>query len=175
MELGFQITIMVKPKKDNHPYNNSPMGRAAVRRPITAIRTERACSSSPRVMIQGLAGIFRKAASAHRFGSPRKFYSMRHVSAILFSISMAFVSQTVLGKEPVTPLVDPGALPPSKNVFVFGRRIVYYDVGSGSTVVLLHGFGSQAMFDWGRVIMPLSQGHRGLRSTRSALANRISR
>jgi hypothetical protein len=111
-------------------------------------------------MIQGLAGIFRKAASAHRFGSARKFYSLRHVSAILFSIFMAFVSQTVLGKEPVTPLVDPGALPPSKSVFVFGRRIVYYDVGSGSTVVLLHGFASQAMFDWGRVIMPLSQGHR---------------
>jgi pimeloyl-ACP methyl ester carboxylesterase len=85
---------------------------------------------------------------------------MRHVSAILFSISMEFVSQTVLGKEPVTPLADPGALPPSKSVFVFGRRIVYYDVGSGSTVVLLHGFGSQAMSDWRRVIRPLSQGHR---------------
>jgi hypothetical protein len=44
---------------------------------------------------------------------------------------------------------DTGALPPSKSVFVFGRRILYYDVGSGSTVVLLHGFGSQAMYDWG--------------------------
>jgi pimeloyl-ACP methyl ester carboxylesterase len=57
-------------------------------------------------------------------------------------------------------LADTGALPPSKSVFVFGRRILYYDVGSGSTVVLLHGFGSQAMSDWGRVIRPLSQGHR---------------
>jgi pimeloyl-ACP methyl ester carboxylesterase len=73
---------------------------------------------------------------------------------------MEIVSQTVLAKEPVTPLVDPGALLPSKSVFVFGRRIVYYDVGSGSTVVLLHGFGSQAMSDWRRVIRPLSQGHR---------------
>ena len=67
---------------------------------------------------------------------------------------------TVLAKEPVTPLADTGALLPSKSVFVFGRRIVYYDVGSGSTVVLLHGLGSQAMSDWGRVIRPLSQGHR---------------
>src|SRR5258708_6354081 len=76
------------------------------------------------------------------------------------SISMEIVSQTVLAKEPVTPLVDTGALLPSKSVFVFGRRIAYYDVGSGSTVVLLHGFGSQAMSDWGRVIRPLSQAHR---------------
>jgi pimeloyl-ACP methyl ester carboxylesterase len=60
----------------------------------------------------------------------------------------------------VTPLANRGALPPSKSGFVFGRRIVYYDVGSGSTVVLLHGFGSQAMSDWRRVIRPLSQGHR---------------
>jgi hypothetical protein len=74
---------------------------------------------------------------------------MRRVSAIPFSISVEFVSQTVLGKEPVTPLAHPGALLPSKSVFVFGRRIVYYDVGSGPTLVLLHGFGSQAMSDWG--------------------------
>jgi pimeloyl-ACP methyl ester carboxylesterase len=111
-------------------------------------------------MIEGLAGIFRGPSSGHRFSYPRKVYGTRHVSAILFSISMEIVSQTVLAKEPVTPLVDTGALLPSKSVFVFGRRIVYYDVGSGSTVVLLHGFGSQAMADWGRVIRPLSQGHR---------------
>jgi pimeloyl-ACP methyl ester carboxylesterase len=51
-------------------------------------------------------------------------------------------------------------LPPTKSVLVFSQKIVYYDVGSGPTVVLLHGLASQAMFDWGRVIMPLSQRHR---------------
>src|SRR5258708_19861845 len=61
---------------------------------------------------------------------------------------------------PAPLLVEPGVLPPTKSVLVFGQKIVYYDVGSGPTVVLLHGLASQAMFDWGRVIMPLSQRHR---------------
>jgi len=52
------------------------------------------------------------------------------------------------------------ALPPHKSVPVFGQKIVYYDVGTGPTLVLVHGFASQARFDWGRVIVPLSQRYR---------------
>lgn len=54
------------------------------------------------------------------------------------------------------------ALPPQKTVAVFGQNIAYYDAGSGPVLVLVHGFGSQARFDWGRVIGPLSQHHRVL-------------
>ena len=88
------------------------------------------------------------------------FIVMRLVRTILFTVSMASITQTLPGKTPAPLLVDPAALPPTKSVPVFGQRIVYYDVGSGPTVVLLHGVGSQAMFDWGQVIMPLSQSHR---------------
>ncbi len=57
-------------------------------------------------------------------------------------------------------LVKPGVLPPQKSTLIFGQKIAYYDTGTGPTVVLLHGFASQAMFDWGNVIMPLSKTHR---------------
>jgi pimeloyl-ACP methyl ester carboxylesterase len=53
-----------------------------------------------------------------------------------------------------------GDLPPQKSVDVFGEKIVYYDVGTGPTVVLVHGFGSQATVDWGHVMKPLAAHHR---------------
>ena len=63
---------------------------------------------------------------------------------------------------PARILVAPGVLPPMKTVPVFGQTIAFYDVGTGPVVVLVHGFASQAMFDWGNVIMPLSRTHRVL-------------
>jgi pimeloyl-ACP methyl ester carboxylesterase len=59
------------------------------------------------------------------------------------------------------PLLMPASdLPPQKTVLVFGQKIAYYDIGSGSTIVLVHGFASQARFDWGNVMLPLSKSHR---------------
>jgi pimeloyl-ACP methyl ester carboxylesterase len=59
------------------------------------------------------------------------------------------------------PLLTPeSALPAKKSVPVFGQSIVYYDTGSGPVVVLVHGFASQARFDWGNVIPPLAEHHR---------------
>jgi pimeloyl-ACP methyl ester carboxylesterase len=52
------------------------------------------------------------------------------------------------------------SLPPHRSVLVFGQKIVYYDAGTGPTLVLVHGFASQARFDWGKVIVPLSKHHR---------------
>ncbi len=46
------------------------------------------------------------------------------------------------------------------SVSVFGQNIVFYDIGSGPVVVLVHGFGSEARFDWGNVILPLAEHHR---------------
>ena len=57
-------------------------------------------------------------------------------------------------------LVKPGVLPPQKSTLIFGQKIVYYDTGTGPTIVLVHGFASQAIFDWGNVIMPLAKTHR---------------
>jgi pimeloyl-ACP methyl ester carboxylesterase len=56
--------------------------------------------------------------------------------------------------------VAPGELPPVKSVEIFGQKIVYYDVGTGPAVVLVHGFASQASVDWGHVIRPLAEHHR---------------
>jgi len=51
-------------------------------------------------------------------------------------------------------------LPAKHSALVLEQKIVYYDVGSGPVLVLVHGFGSEARFDWGNVILPLSKQHR---------------
>jgi pimeloyl-ACP methyl ester carboxylesterase len=59
------------------------------------------------------------------------------------------------------PMHSPAAeLPPASITRVFGQRIVYYDAGTGPVLVLLHGLGSSATFDWGKVILPLSERYR---------------
>jgi triacylglycerol lipase len=79
---------------------------------------------------------------------------------IPFISCMTLLTQNAHGNTPLALPTDSGTLPPTKTALVFGQKIVYYDVGSGPVVVLLHGFGSQAIFDWGQVIIPLSQRHR---------------
>jgi pimeloyl-ACP methyl ester carboxylesterase len=64
---------------------------------------------------------------------------------------------------PHAPLLMPESRLPAKlSVPVFGQKIVYYDTGSGPVVVLVHGFGSEARFDWGNVLLPLAEHHRVL-------------
>ncbi|TMN20637.1 alpha/beta hydrolase [Pseudoxanthomonas sp. X-1] len=53
-------------------------------------------------------------------------------------------------------------LPPMKSTTVYGQTLRYYDVGSGPTLVLLHGLGSNAGFDWGAVIPELAKHYRVL-------------
>jgi len=57
---------------------------------------------------------------------------------------------------------QPSPLPPMRTTQVFGQTIRYYDVGAGPTVVLLHGLGSRAAFDWAPIIAPLAKHHRVL-------------
>jgi triacylglycerol lipase len=52
------------------------------------------------------------------------------------------------------------SLPAKRSVPVFGQKIAYYDTGTGPVVVLVHGFGSEARFDWGNVLLPLAKQHR---------------
>jgi pimeloyl-ACP methyl ester carboxylesterase len=64
------------------------------------------------------------------------------------------------GSTPVPLLMPESRLPAKVSVSVFGQNIVFYDTGSGPVVVLVHGFGSEARFDWGNVILPLAEHHR---------------
>jgi pimeloyl-ACP methyl ester carboxylesterase len=78
--------------------------------------------------------------------------------AALFVVALAVVP-LLHAQAPKPLLVGPGVLPPTKTALVFGQKIVYYEVGTGPTLVLVHGFGSSAMFDFGNVIMPLAKTH----------------
>lgn len=57
------------------------------------------------------------------------------------------------------PQFAPPALPPLLSTQVFGCTIRYYDVGSGSPLVLLHGIGGDAD-DWAFCLEALSCSHR---------------
>ncbi|MFC6646266.1 alpha/beta fold hydrolase [Granulicella cerasi] len=74
------------------------------------------------------------------------------LASLLFAtLCTAASAQSILPK--------PTDLPPARFAKVFGENIRYYEAGTGSTLVLVHGFGSQALFDWGRVIKPLALHH----------------
>lgn len=73
----------------------------------------------------------------------------------LLGMSLRLTAQTA---EPL--LMPESKLPPVKNLRVFGQKIVYYDVGTGPVVVLVHGMATQARFDWGNVMLPLAAKHR---------------
>ena len=47
-------------------------------------------------------------------------------------------------------------LPPMQSVTVHGQTIRYIEAGQGPDLVLVHGMGSSARFDWGHVIPQLS-------------------
>jgi pimeloyl-ACP methyl ester carboxylesterase len=82
---------------------------------------------------------------------------MRYIRFFLLAAACT-LSLRAQAPSPFT-LIPPG-LPQTRSIAVFNQKIVYYDVGAGPTLVLVHGFGSQALLDWGHVILPLAQHHR---------------
>ena len=70
-----------------------------------------------------------------------------------------FASPCVLAQQSASILPRPSDLPAPQTALVFGQHMVYYEAGKGPALVLVHGFGSQALFDWGRVIKPLAENH----------------
>jgi len=56
-----------------------------------------------------------------------------------------------------SPVAALASLPAMKTIDVYGQPIRYFETGTGPTLVLVHGFGSNARFDWGRVIPELSK------------------
>lgn len=51
-------------------------------------------------------------------------------------------------------------LPVARTVSVYGQKIVYYDLGSGPPLVLLHGMSSSASLDWAQVMNQLAGKYR---------------
>ena len=74
------------------------------------------------------------------------------------SASAAFAWCGVASAAPL----DAAPLPAQKTVVVFGQKIRYYEMGRGPTVVLVHGLGSSARGDWGRVMRSMAATHRVL-------------
>jgi pimeloyl-ACP methyl ester carboxylesterase len=89
---------------------------------------------------------------------------------LLFSLSFTAWGQTEQPAPPQTVTEQPAApeqteaepplpeqpLPPPQTVLVRGRKIVYYEAGKGSVVILLHGLGADS-HHWAANIEPLSQ------------------
>ena len=83
---------------------------------------------------------------------------MKPSAPIFLASAFAVLS---LGAQTPAPLLTPESkLPARHSAPVFGQKIVYYDIGTGPAIVLVHGFGSEARFDWGNVLLPLAQHHR---------------
>jgi pimeloyl-ACP methyl ester carboxylesterase len=79
---------------------------------------------------------------------------------LILGLAIVTSAAAVAAKTPGSLLTPESSLPMKKTVPVFGQRIAYYDTGSGPVVVLVHGFASEARFDWGNVIVPLAKRHR---------------
>ncbi len=62
------------------------------------------------------------------------------------------------GPSPALPMALP-PLPELRSTTVFGRKICYYDIGSGPTLVLVHGLGGDAD-QWAFCFQALSASHR---------------
>jgi alpha-beta hydrolase superfamily lysophospholipase len=81
---------------------------------------------------------------------------------LLLLCTCTLLAPWLTAQTPAPLLMPESSLPTKLSVPVFGQKIAYYDTGSGPVVVLVHGFGSEARFDWGNVLLPLAEHHRVL-------------
>ena len=93
-----------------------------------------------------------------RLSASRRKHVMRGCLVLLMFLAMPCLWAATSGSL----LVPASELPAQKTASVFGQRIAYYDLGEGPTIVLVHGYASQARFDWGNVLLPLSKHYRVL-------------
>lgn len=85
---------------------------------------------------------------------------MQRMRSLISGLALVMCATAAAATPTASPLMPESSLPMKKTVSVFGQRIAYYDTGTGPVVVLVHGFASEARFDWGNVILPLAQRHR---------------
>jgi pimeloyl-ACP methyl ester carboxylesterase len=76
-----------------------------------------------------------------------------------FFVASVLVIGIVCSMVPPSTEAAPNQAPGMKFVPVFGQKIAYIETGSGPDLVLLHGLGSSADGDWGRVIPELAKTH----------------
>src|SRR5438876_10406044 len=88
------------------------------------------------------------------------------MTRIWLAILMSIIACLSYGQER-TPIPSaqkerrpPWRLPPDRYVQVLGHRLHYYDKGSGTVLLLVHGGSGSAGVEWGRVIDPLATSHR---------------
>jgi len=84
---------------------------------------------------------------------------MQLIRTALFLCLLAIAFHGAVAQAPASLLMPESSLPPQKTALVFGQKIAYYEAGTGPAIVLVHGFASQARFDWGNVILPLAEHH----------------
>jgi pimeloyl-ACP methyl ester carboxylesterase len=85
---------------------------------------------------------------------------MGRTRALILVMAIAAGTHAVAAETPGPLLMPESKLPAKKTVAIFGQKISYHDAGAGPVLVLVHGFGSEARFDWGNVILPLAEHHR---------------
>ncbi|GLQ61057.1 alpha/beta fold hydrolase [Gluconobacter japonicus] len=73
----------------------------------------------------------------------------RLLRASMFAIALAGIG--------ICPASEAQALPPLKSISVYGQKIRFLEAGTGPDLVLVHGLGSSATMDWGKVIPGLAQ------------------
>ena len=47
-----------------------------------------------------------------------------------------------------------------QSISVYVQTIRYYDIGSGTVIVLIHAMANTALSTWGKVLAPLAETHR---------------
>jgi pimeloyl-ACP methyl ester carboxylesterase len=95
----------------------------------------------------------------HNASARRRGKSWQRMAAFAGSVLAIGAALLAPARASPTPEAD---LPAQKTATLFGAAIRYYDLGSGPVVVLVHGLGSSAKGDWGKVMLPLAQTHRVL-------------
>jgi alpha/beta hydrolase fold len=78
--------------------------------------------------------------------------------SLVFTAAL-FASASVPAQQPASIFPRASDFPAQQTATVFGQHIAYYEAGEGPALVLVHSFGFQSLFDWGRVIKPLAQNH----------------
>jgi 2-hydroxy-6-oxonona-2,4-dienedioate hydrolase len=103
------------------------------------------------------AGTGMRKRRLYTFENKREDYAM--LKKRLHFVALLAATLPVSAQIPPSILPAMNELPPLKTELVFGQRIAYYEIGSGPALVLVHGFATQARFDWGRVMAPLAAHH----------------
>src|ERR1700730_584760 len=70
-----------------------------------------------------------------------------------------FASASVPAQQPASIFPRANDFPAQQTATVFGQHIADDEAEEGPALVLVHSFGNQSLFDWGRVIKPLAQNH----------------